>query len=616
MSSPLRFRFRMLWMVLLIVFLQLPHAQAASIYASKDFEAPDFTVGTIQDQYGGTGNNVSTNPWGVASTPDDDDAMIVNTFAKYGQQSLYLANSGNYINAHRYLATAVTTPVYFDFWIYPPHLAAVDFVPTFRIRDNSNNIVAEIALRTNRQVTINGSYLAPLYNINEWNRITVKADPVAATLDLYLNHQLISSGRAMKSVPVNGLRNWNFEFRGTGVEDFEPSGVFIDGFYISDENPLLFVENFGAAGDGATDDSDAIHDALDATKNYPYDELDNVTVVFAPDTTYMMGSTANYTPEIKFWNGSNFTIEGQNARLLMHPSIPPVNLTTMIQLVQCNNMRVQNLVLDGNRLNRGDPIGQVSGDNLIIRECADMVFDRILSLNAIRDGFYIYSAINIDAATFPQRILIKRCGTDNCVRQGISLINSKDVVIEDSWFHNSNGAGPESGIDIESNTGSAVPGNSNIVIRGCSFTGNAQWGLKIPPGGGGVERLLVQDNTFEDNHGAIFIGCSYSKFIGNTFGRSHPRDATNRWLVEFITTSSGQNHNNVFSDNRFVNVDHDATYDVRYLIRVSGAAGDYNVIANNAIIDCDQQSGDAYITNNQTTTVIKNNTVDGVPYTP
>lgn len=594
--------------MLLMAVLPGQAAWAGSIYSSQDFESTSFTVGTLNGQ---DANGQGT--WLVVVAPVDD-ANIVNDFSRYGQQSIQLKNSGNRVVARLLRYSGITTNHYADAWIYPPRIEEVAYNTTLQYRDGAGVIIGNVQFTKSGTITVNGVNQGVQYRPNEWNRITVGFDMVNSRMNVYVNHQLAYTDTPMFAAPSGGIRYYDFDWTGTGVGTEGQKGPYMDHFYISDENPLLFVSDFGAVGDGVTDDKPEIQTALNTVKVAPYTDLDNVTVVFDPDKTYMLGSSpSNWGEGLTLAVASNFTIEGQNAVLLIHPSIPPNGAGFGIRFDRCNNARLLNLVADGNRAARGDG-GQVWGHNIIFNAAEDMLIDRVISLNASVDGFMIDATTQTDPATFSKRLHFIRCGAYNCNRQGMSIINSKDMVVEDSWFHGTHGLDPQAGIDIEANVGSAVPGNSNVVIKGCSFTQNAGFGLQISGAGGGCVNITVEKNSFEDNYGgALSLGASYSKVIGNTFG---PSSGSVVGRVLDLPISGTANHDNLIADNRFINLDHIPSPDnrVQKLIYVHSGAGNNNVIINNAFIDCDLEPLDVKIISFNPTTITRNNTVDGAPY--
>lgn len=103
---------------------------------------------------------------------------------------------------------------------------------------------------------------------------------------------------------------------------------------------ILSVKDFGAKGDGSTDDAAAILAALTACTPYG-------TVIF-PAGTYVIGSQINI-PQ------SNITIDGQGATLVAKAA---VNFEYMLLGTNLTNVTVKNLVFNANQANR------VSGQNV------------------------------------------------------------------------------------------------------------------------------------------------------------------------------------------------------------------------------------------------------------
>ncbi len=76
----------------------------------------------------------------------------------------------------------------------------------------------------------------------------------------------------------------------------------------------LYLHDFGAVGDGVTDDAKAIHKALQALQS-----LENGgTLVFEPDATYYyLDNGAGQKPVVFFRGQKNLTLQGQNSTILL-----------------------------------------------------------------------------------------------------------------------------------------------------------------------------------------------------------------------------------------------------------------------------------------------------------
>ena len=194
-------RFGAMLCIVLATTIQVPISLAGSIYSSHDFEAPDFTTGTLNMQ----------NQWYVVSTAPPEDGIVTTDFSKYGKQSVYLKNTGNRVIARLAQSSGITTTHYVDAWIYPAHLQAVDNNVLLRFRDNSATIIGDVQFTTSSTITVNGDRQGIKYKLNEWNRVTVKLDLLNNLMNVYVNHELAYSDIPMTATPSGGIRYCDFE---------------------------------------------------------------------------------------------------------------------------------------------------------------------------------------------------------------------------------------------------------------------------------------------------------------------------------------------------------------------------------------------------------------------
>lgn len=94
------------------------------------------------------------------------------------------------------------------------------------------------------------------------------------------------------------------------------------------------------------------------------------------------------------------------------------------------------------------------------------------------DGVYIgTNTDNVNSPGYSTKVMIADLFTDDNLRQGMSLISVKDLLVLRSHFTNTNGHAPEAGIDFEPNS----PPNSlvNVTIKDSFTSGNYQGGIKF-----------------------------------------------------------------------------------------------------------------------------------------
>lgn len=327
--------------------------------------------------------------------------------------------------------------------------------------------------------------------------------------------------------------------------------------------PELEASAFGVVGDGVQDDTAALQDAMAEL------EAAGGTLVLEAGHTYLISD------RLEIRDGSGFAIQGNGATLKAADGTP-TDHHNPLSFRNCSGFAVADLFVDGNRDNR-TPEETGGGHNIRITGCSDWMVCRVDSHNATTDGFYVSPSDNADPATFPTNGLIGDCSADNNFRQGMSIINGRNLQVIDSSFTNTNGTSPQAGIDIEPNSGSADPGADQILIRGCHFAGNVGYGLTMG-GHATTDHLTIEDCVFDANeHGALTIQAGYalvqdnvvenhSGWVGlhlrgldrahhvvvrhNTFRNNPgPIDAGPAWI--YVNAESGTN--NVLLDNTFEN---------------------------------------------------------------
>jgi len=241
---------------------------------------------------------------------------------------------------------------------------------------------------------------------------------------------------------------------------------------------FVSVVDFGATGDGSTDDTDEILAAMVAAAG---------KTLYFPDGTYKI--SASLTPAsnttIVFDSGAEITVAANS--FATGDAVLKINLKSNITVWG------NGATFTGQREGTGTLLISM-GVNL-----SGSTNIRIYDLNCNNfggDGFLIHEADD-NSVWFCENVWIERCKANNNMRQGLSLVSGKNVWITDCVFSNTNGKSPEAGVDVEPSGGPTLIVNCNIV--NCTATMNV---------GGGFLTVLGNNATpITTNVDLVFDNC-------------------------------------------------------------------------------------------------------------
>lgn len=241
--------------------------------------------------------------------------------------------------------------------------------------------------------------------------------------------------------------------------------------------PVKMPEDFGAKGDGVTDDVTAIQAWLDAIGGYAFFGL------MPGGATYRVSDKVVVRPGVTIW-GYGATIKAADGAAL-GAGVYTQDLTAT---AGSNGIAIYGLTVDGNRANRTLP---GSGANYYVYSSADVRLQDCVSIGAVSDGFYV-GGLNSDAYPLHRlstRVVLEDCRSDHAHRNGLSAVGVDGLRIIGGDYSNSAGAPPNAGIDVEPNgAGTQCKG---IRIRDVRVAGNGYHGI-IVQGGGNTFDVVVE----------------------------------------------------------------------------------------------------------------------------
>lgn len=208
-------------------------------------------------------------------------------------------------------------------------------------------------------------------------------------------------------------------------------------------------EMYGAIGDGVADDTEAIQAALDsgnplvfkertyAVKTNRYDGL------VVPTGTRMTG------------NNTVFKAINENAAI-----------SNVLNLSSVKDVFIKGFVIIGD-VNENTQRTNTAGHGISINGCENVHIDDVICRDCLTDGIYIRG----------NNIKVSNSTMEHNGRQGISITNGTNIIIENVECNGSFLFSPMSGIDIEPSLETDVV--DNITLRNVQTAGNSGKGLTI-----------------------------------------------------------------------------------------------------------------------------------------
>jgi len=234
----------------------------------------------------------------------------------------------------------------------------------------------------------------------------------------------------------------------------------IDIVFISTDSTSINVKDFGAKGNGQTDDAASMQMAIDYASKHP-----TKNKVIIPAGTYLVSP---------IFLKSNIILI-----LSAHTILKATNHYNegdrLLNIVSQSNIKI----FGNNGIITMDRSHYTSGEQrfgLWMNNASNIQVYNLTCENCGGDGFCIGGLMAIPC----RHILLVNCNANNNRRNGLSITNAIDVTISGGTYSNSHGTAPEFGIDLEPD--SQYESLLNITIKGVTTQNNKGGGISIAPG--------------------------------------------------------------------------------------------------------------------------------------
>ena len=262
-------------------------------------------------------------------------------------------------------------------------------------------------------------------------------------------------------------------------------------------SPLVVnVRDKGARGDGRTDDSDAIRNAVGAVAG-------TGGTVFIPDGVYLIDAV-DKTIKLK----SDMTLKlAPGATLKTIPN--KARNYSIIDIAGAANVTVTGGTLEGERSQHKGKAGEGGMGLRILRGAKDITVSGVTAKEMWGDGFYVKGAEDV-----------KFCAVTaiHNRRQGLSIVDASGVLITHSMFRDTRGTPPAAGIDLEPDR--PEQRIKNVRILNSEFVNNQGEGIKLHGKKGAVAKLEIRGNVFRDNKPIALKG-DYAALASNICGNRY-----------------------------------------------------------------------------------------------
>lgn len=229
----------------------------------------------------------------------------------------------------------------------------------------------------------------------------------------------------------------------------------------------LNVKDFGAKGDGITDDTIAINNAIIKAST-------TTNKVYIPAGTYLINATIG----IQISNNTSLYLD-ENATLKAIPTSS--GSYKIISLWKKNNITITGGHIVGERYEHLGTDGQW-GFGIAMYGCENITISNMTIQDCWGDGIYVGSAddgvSNPTSIYINKNIIIDNIYVKDCRRDNISIITVDGLLVKNCTLEHANGHAPECGINFEPNY-PQLEKNINVTIENLIAKDNMLYGIQF-----------------------------------------------------------------------------------------------------------------------------------------
>ena len=328
---------------------------------------------------------------------------------------------------------------------------------------------------------IGARYVPKFYqgsNGTEWDT-NVGYDPL--TVVTYLSNSYTSKKAVPASIgnPMENPLYW----ASTGNYNAQVESYRQEVQVLLTTNKYTTPEKFGAIGDGVTNDTKAVQDAINSGLPVLFSKTYLVCAtgspwyhaITIPSGAYLFGDG---TIKLEANNYSNYDI---------------------LYMTGVSDVIIRDIKIIGDLETHGGASGEW-GYGIDIDGCANITIDNVSVTECWGDGIIVNNLIDANGVyAINKNVKIVNCTVTDNGRNNISVSKGEDIEVGNCYIYNAKRTAPKAGIDVEPDANETV---KNITIHDNIIVGNV-WGIEVvvsnTPKVSGVENCLVANNLLVDN---------------------------------------------------------------------------------------------------------------------